>query len=92
MLTEKAFFARVGARIRQVRLAKGLSQNEIAEAIQSYQQNVARSERGTENLTLDVLLRLANAMGVDPVEFFQDESPQKKTKAKTTPKKTKKAT
>lgn len=70
VLTEKAFYARVGARIRAVRLAKGLSQTEVARRIRGYQQNVSRVERGTENLTLDVILQLANAIGVDPAEFF----------------------
>jgi transcriptional regulator with XRE-family HTH domain len=88
---EKAFFARVGKRIREVRLARGLSQHQVAEAIRSYQQNVARTERGTENLTLDVIYRIAVALDVDPVEFFQDETPAKKTTRKTTPKKPKKA-
>lgn len=77
MLTERAFFARVGARIRAVRLEKGLSQTEVARQIKSYQQNVARTERGTENLTLDVILRIANALGVDPSEFFILESTER---------------
>lgn len=71
VLTEKAFYARVGARIRATRLAKGLSQTEVARRIKSYQQNVARVERGDGNLTLDVILRFANALEVDPVEFFR---------------------
>ncbi len=76
MLTEKAFYSRVGARIRAIRLNKGLSQTEVARRVKSYQQNIARTERGTENLTLDVILRIANALGVDPVEFFRPAEPR----------------
>lgn len=71
MAGEKEFFKLVGDRIRTIRLAKKLSQTEVARRIQSYQQNVARTERGTENLTLDVIYRIAKALEVDPVEFFK---------------------
>lgn len=70
MLTEKQFFALVGARIREVRTSKGLSQGEVARRIKSYQQNIARSEAGA-NLTLDVLFRLAKVLEVEPLEFFR---------------------
>jgi transcriptional regulator with XRE-family HTH domain len=85
VLTEKAFYARVGARIRAVRLTKGLSQTEVAKRIKSYQQNVGRTERGTENLTLDVILRIANALDVDPVEFFTGDAKIKKTSRDSAP-------
>ena len=79
MSEEQLFFAQVGERIREVRLAKGLSQGDVAKAIRSYQQNVARSEAGT-NLTLDVIFRLALALDVEPVEFFR--FPKKRTPTK----------
>jgi transcriptional regulator with XRE-family HTH domain len=73
VLTEKEFFALVGARIRAIRIAKGISQGEVARRIRSYQQNVARTEAGT-NATLDILFRIAQALGVEPVEFFRFEA------------------
>ena len=73
MLTERAFFSLVGSRIRQIRIAAGLSQGEVARRIKSYQQNVGRSEAGT-NLTLDVIYRLAVALDVEPIEFFKVKS------------------
>lgn len=70
MSPEERFFRQVGERIRDLRVSRGLSQGEVARRIQSYQQNVARSEAG-QNLTLDVIFRLARALDVEPVEFFR---------------------
>lgn len=78
MVTESQLFRRIGKAIRRVRLERGASQTEVARKIGSYQQNVARAERGTENLTLDLLARFGNALGVDPSEFFRVDEPASK--------------
>ena len=49
-------------RIKQARNNKGLSQNELANAIGVHVTNISRYERGENRPTTDVLTKLANAL------------------------------
>lgn len=54
----------VGRRIAQLRRAKGLTQEEVAELLDVGSRYVSRAERGNENLTLESLAKIANVLGV----------------------------
>lgn len=54
----------LGARIREIRKIRELSQEELAERADISTQYVSNIERGKENPTLDLLLRLAEALRV----------------------------
>lgn len=60
------FRARVAERIREVRVAAGKSQEQVAERLGCAVPNYRRMERGKQNLTIDTLYRIAIAIGVDP--------------------------
>lgn len=62
--------ARVGDRIREWRLRRRLTQDELGEKIGSDGSRVGRLEKGTENPTLETLDKLAGALKVDVAEFF----------------------
>lgn len=50
---------------RSLRLSRGLSQTELAQRLGTSQSHVARIERGTENLSLSTLRKLAATLEVD---------------------------
>jgi transcriptional regulator with XRE-family HTH domain len=61
----------VGRNLRRLRVATGLSQENLAVDAEVDRTYVSRVERGRENPTVAVLERLAEAMGSEIVEFFR---------------------
>ena len=51
--------------MRTLRLRRGLSQTQLAEAIGTQQPHIARIERGQADLRLDTCRRIASALGID---------------------------
>jgi transcriptional regulator with XRE-family HTH domain len=64
--------AHVGSRIAEIRRAKGISQEALATKLDVTTQWFSRVENGHENLTIETLVRVANAIGVRVVELFQE--------------------
>lgn len=64
----------LGARIKALRKRQGWSQEQLAERVGISTQYVSNIERGKENPTLDLLLRLAEALRVAPVDLFNFEA------------------
>ena len=62
--------AALGSRIKALRRQRGLSQEQLASKADITAQYVSNIERGRENPTLDLLLRLAAALRVSPVDVF----------------------
>ncbi|MFE4950296.1 helix-turn-helix domain-containing protein [Leifsonia sp. NPDC056665] len=56
---------RFGAKVRQARLALGLSQESIAELAQMHVTNYGKIERGLANPSLVTILRIASVLGTD---------------------------
>ncbi|MGH3049186.1 MAG: helix-turn-helix domain-containing protein [Gaiellaceae bacterium] len=56
------FFARIADRVAEQRLAKGLSQRQLAERCGTTQSAIARLERGGRPPRIDTLLRIAEAL------------------------------
>lgn len=55
----------LGARIKELRVERGLSQERLAELMGANVTYVSSVERGRENPTLDFLLKVADALHVD---------------------------
>ncbi len=66
--------AALGARIKAVRKQRGWSQEQLAERVGISTQYVSNIERGKENPTLDLLLRVAHALKVSLAEIFDLEA------------------
>lgn len=65
-----AFPQRVGARIRQLRKAAGLTQERLARKAGMDYKYLGSVERGERNVTLESLERIVRALGVEPYELF----------------------
>ena len=60
----------IGNRIKELRKRQGLSQEQLSEKAEITPNYLSRIERGTENPTLDMFIRLADALGVEIWEMF----------------------
>ena len=60
----------VGRNVRRIRLARGLTQEHLAEVSGFTQQYISDLERGRRNPTVVTLFELAQALGATPVELI----------------------
>jgi transcriptional regulator with XRE-family HTH domain len=65
----------VGRRIKALRVARGLTQDAVAEALGIASKNVQRLEGGRQNLTLDTLSKVADVLDVEPHELLMSGEP-----------------
>lgn len=65
--------AAFGARVRELRLARGLSQEQLAERAGLHRTYISSLERGQRNVGLDNILDLAAALEVPAAHLFQDQ-------------------
>lgn len=59
-------------RIKELRIAKGLSQDALAELANTSQPQIDRLEKGQRNLTQTWMTRIAKALGVRPAELLPE--------------------
>lgn len=60
----------LGAQVREIRRARGLTQEALAEQLEVSPRYLAGVERGERNLTLDSVDALAEQLGVEARELF----------------------
>jgi len=72
-MTEKAFLKKIGPRIKQIRLEKGISQQELAAKLDYEKSNMSRLESGVLNPTIATLYRVAKALGIPLIELLDLE-------------------
>ena len=60
------------SKLTQARLEKGISQAQLAEMIGTQRSNICRIESGTQNLSLDMLIKISQALDKD-VSVILDE-------------------
>lgn len=68
----------VRIRLRELREAQGLTQQALAERTGVRQATVSQIESGTSRVDLDVLERLADALGKEPGELLVRETKRKR--------------
>ncbi len=61
----------IGRRLKSLRKAKRLTQDQLGESASLSSKYLSRIELGLENPTLDVFIRLANALDVSLSEIFR---------------------
>lgn len=62
--------AQLGARIKELRKAQNITQEELVEIIGSDTNNLSRIENGKKFMSADKLTKIANALNVDVKELF----------------------
>lgn len=60
----------VGENIRRARVAKGITQAELAQKLGVIQQQVSRWEAGSASHTVETLIAVAEALGVNPKDLL----------------------
>ena len=60
----------LGARIKELRKAKNITQEELVEIIGSDTNNLSRIENGKKFMSAEKLAKIADALGVDVKEVF----------------------
>lgn len=70
--SETALLARIGNRLRLLRLEAGISQEELAARAELHRTYVGGIERGERNVAVVNLVRLAKALGVSASELLHE--------------------
>lgn len=73
---EKSTFdpkTRFGQRLRDIRISKNLTQENLAAKAGLDRTYVSSCERGKRNVTLEVVYKLSDALGVSPKELVPDQ-------------------
>jgi transcriptional regulator with XRE-family HTH domain len=70
-MTDPKFLASLGAKIKEIRLKKEMTQNELAILCNFEKASMSRIESGKTNITVLTLRRISKALDVEMTEFFQ---------------------
>jgi len=73
---EAALRRKLGNALKGARLAQGLTQNQVAEAVETDPETISRFERGVTLPSLSRLLDLASALGVTVAAVLGAASPR----------------
>lgn len=62
---------KLGANIRRIRIKKGMTQGDICRRLDMDRSYMSAIENGKKNITIAVLDKLANALGIFPSELLK---------------------
>ncbi|HLG38717.1 MAG TPA: helix-turn-helix transcriptional regulator [Chitinophagaceae bacterium] len=71
-MTDPKFLAGLGARIKEIRTKKDMTQNDLAIQCNFEKASMSRIESGKTNITVLTLRKISNALSVDISEFFRN--------------------
>ena len=69
-----------GMAVRQLRLAKGITQDALAARCGRYKKQIPEIENGGVEVTLDMVIVLSNALDVAPGVLLKEVTPPEPTK------------
>ncbi|MGF6635370.1 helix-turn-helix domain-containing protein [Paraburkholderia sp. MM6662-R1] len=76
-MTDKFELSYIARRVRELRNARGKSQDEFARLVGCHRSLVSQVERAARNLSVDTIDRFATALGVDAISLFYDKEVQR---------------
>lgn len=76
-MPDTRFLSAIGARIKELRRSKEMTQNDLATQCNFEKASMSRIEAGKTNVTILTLRKISNALGVEITEFFKADSPLK---------------
>ncbi len=71
---DKEIDKKIGQKLLELRLAKGLSRQQLSEVIGVTHQQLSKYEQGTNRISVSMLIRLSESLKVEPLYFFSDFS------------------
>lgn len=71
-MNDPKFLTTLGARVRELRQKKNLTQNELAMLCNFEKASMSRIESGKTNVTILTLKKISKALDVELIEFFHD--------------------
>ncbi|MRX37654.1 helix-turn-helix domain-containing protein [Flavobacterium sp. LC2016-23] len=69
-ISEETFIVNLGIHVRQLREKKNLSQQDLANDCDIPKNQIGRIERAEINTSIKTLVKIANALDVEPKELF----------------------
>lgn len=69
-ISEESFIVTFGIYVRQLREKKNLSQQGLADDCNLSKRQIGRIERGEMNTSLRTILRIANALDIEPKDLL----------------------
>lgn len=72
-MKESKFLAGLGSRIKELRLNKKMTQNDLAVHCDFEKANMSRIEAGKTNITVLTLHKISKALDVEITEFFNGD-------------------
>lgn len=70
MVLEEEYIIDLGVHIRQMRERKSISQQNLADMCNMPKTSIGRIERGEVAVTIRTLIKIANALEIDPKELL----------------------
>jgi transcriptional regulator with XRE-family HTH domain len=71
-MTDPKFLASLGTRIKELRLKRDMTQNELSIQCNFEKASMSRIESGKTNITVLTLRRISKALEMEITEFFKD--------------------
>ena len=71
---DKEIDKKMGQKLLELRLAKGLSRQQLSEVIGVTHQQLHKYERGANRISVSMLIRLSESLKVEPLYFLLDFS------------------
>ena len=72
-MTDQKFLTKLGARIKALRAAKEMTQNDLANRCDFEKASMSRIEAGKTNITILTLHKISRALDIDIPEFFKTD-------------------
>lgn len=70
MVSEEEYIVDLGVHIRQLRERKSISQRNLADMCNMPKTSIGRVERGEVSVTIRTLIKIANALEIEPKELL----------------------
>jgi len=65
--------SKIGSRIREIRMNRNMTQNELANVCNFEKANLSRIESGRTNVTIRSLQRISKALEIDIAKLFEED-------------------
>jgi transcriptional regulator with XRE-family HTH domain len=72
-MTDTKFLTTLGARIKELRVARDMTQNDLATHCDFEKASMSRIEAGKTNITILTLHKISRALDIDITEFFKTD-------------------